>query len=214
MDADHPISNTAQPTSGYKARLNAEQTRDLSADQSDPLSGGDENRSVNHTRVTVAQAAKLLGLSTEAIRSRVRRGTLHSERVGGTVYVLLHVDQTQTGEQPTNADTTGQPVTQPETQTTMLPADQTYLVTSLEEQVSFLRSELLSRNEELRRKDHIIAALTDRIPELPAPRASQGKSEAQETTSAEGATEGAVPPPHKQKPEKRHSWLYRFFFGP
>ena len=96
----------------------------------------------------------------------------------------------------------------------MPPADQTHLVKSLEEQVSFLRAELLSRNEELRRKDHIIASLTDRIPELPAPRASQWKSEAQKTTSAEGATEDAVPPPHTQKPEKQRSWLYRFFFGP
>ena len=40
------------------------------------------------------------------------------------------------------------------------------LVASLEEQISFLRSELVTRNEELRRKDHIIAALTERIPAL------------------------------------------------
>ena len=92
-------------------------------------------------------------------------------------------------------------------------ADQTHLITSLEEQVSFLRSELVARNEELRRKDHIIAALTERIPELPAPRASQEESQAQETTSAEGATGGNLPP-QAQETEKRRSWLYRFFFGP
>ena len=42
-------------------------------------------------------------------------------------------------------------------------------VNDLHDQVSFLRSELVTRNEELRRKDHIIAALTERIPELEPP---------------------------------------------
>ena len=41
------------------------------------------------TRVTVAEAAQLLGLSAEAVRSRVQRGTLKSTKVGNTVYVLL-----------------------------------------------------------------------------------------------------------------------------
>lgn len=36
-------------------------------------------------------------------------------------------------------------------------------------QILSLRAKLVTRNEELRRKDHIIAALTERIPELPPP---------------------------------------------
>lgn len=213
MDADQSSSNPDQPISEDEARLNDQQTRDPLADRPHAGTRVDTARSVNRTRVTVAQAAKLLGLSTEAIRSRIRRGTLNSERVGGTVYVLLDVDQTQLGEQLASIDTTDQTAAQTGTQTTMPSADQTHLITSLEEQVSFLRSELVARNEELRRKDHIIAALTERIPELPAPRASQEESEAQETTSAEGATGGNLPP-QAQETEKRRSWLYRFFFGP
>jgi hypothetical protein len=112
--------------------------------------------------------------------------------------VLLDVDQTQLGEQLASVDTTDQTAAQTETQTTMPSAGQTHLVTSLEEQVSFLRSELVARNAELRRKDHIIATLTECIPELPAPRASQEEFEAQETTSAEGATGGNVPPKHRR----------------
>ena len=36
--------------------------------------------------------------------------------------------------------------------------------------MGYLRQQLDTRTEELRRKDHIIAALTERIPELEAPR--------------------------------------------
>ena len=43
-------------------------------------------------RVTVEDAAKLLGLSENAIRKRVERGSLASERVDGTRYVLLDTD--------------------------------------------------------------------------------------------------------------------------
>jgi hypothetical protein len=41
----------------------------------------------------VAEAARLLNTSAEAIRSRVKRGTLESIKEGKTVYVLLDTDQ-------------------------------------------------------------------------------------------------------------------------
>jgi hypothetical protein len=44
-------------------------------------------------RLTVEQAADHLGVSTEAIRGRIRRDTIRHERVGGRVYVLLSADQ-------------------------------------------------------------------------------------------------------------------------
>jgi len=55
-------------------------------------------------RTTVAEAAELLGISAEAVRGRIRRGTLPVEREGGTVYVLLEhqVDDRTTGDQPTD----------------------------------------------------------------------------------------------------------------
>ena len=78
MDADQSSSNPDQPISEDEARLNDQQTRDPLADRPHAGTRVDTDRSVNRTRVTVAQAAKLLGLSTEAIRSRVLRGTLNS----------------------------------------------------------------------------------------------------------------------------------------
>src|SRR5215218_2128962 len=46
-------------------------------------------------RVTVADAARLLGLSAEAVRLRIKRGTLASEKVEGSVYVILDADPTR-----------------------------------------------------------------------------------------------------------------------
>jgi hypothetical protein len=60
--------------------------------------GEDRTPPVRHT--TVAEAAALLGISAEAVRGRIRRGTLPVEREGGTVYVLLN--RPVTDRPPTN----------------------------------------------------------------------------------------------------------------
>ena len=108
-------------------------------------------------RMTVSQAAQALNISAEAVRQRVRRGTLPTEKSeDGTVFVLLDTERTRTDTVGTDEGTTDK---------ALLSA---HLDHALEE-IRFLRSELSTRNEELRRKDHIIAALTERIPELPPP---------------------------------------------
>jgi excisionase family DNA binding protein len=45
-------------------------------------------------RVTVQEAARLLGISEGAVRARIHRGTLETERDSGTVYVRLNADDT------------------------------------------------------------------------------------------------------------------------
>jgi excisionase family DNA binding protein len=59
--------------------------------------GGTERRRFKF--YTVAAAAELLGVSQEAVRMRIRRGTLRSEREGGHVYVMLNAEQTEEAEQ-------------------------------------------------------------------------------------------------------------------
>jgi excisionase family DNA binding protein len=96
---------------------------------------------------TVSEAARVLGITEAAVRARINRGKLESEKVGNTVYVRLDSDAT-----PVNA------------------GDQTALVEALRDQVSMLKQQLNTEQAasgELRR---IIAALTSRIPELEAPR--------------------------------------------
>jgi hypothetical protein len=55
-------------------------------------------------RLTVAQAADRLGISEDAVRSRVKRGTLQAERESGTVHVLLDADRPATGEPTSQPD--------------------------------------------------------------------------------------------------------------
>ena len=124
----------------------------------DPTHDPTRGPTTDPTHVTITDAAKRLGLSTEAVRMRVKRGTLASTRMAGTVYVLL--------PQP-NAGPNGGP------------NDQMALVRSLEDQVAYLRRQLATRDEELRRKDHLLAAALERIPpQLEAPRDTPPESPA------------------------------------
>ena len=156
-------------------------------------------------RVTVADAARLMGLSAEAVRMRIKRGTLASEKIDSTVYVFLESDPTRPNTERTEDQTTEQIPDQT--------PDQTELVEALRSEVAFLREELKSREEvraeENRRKDTIIAQLTQRIPELEAPGEKQSGSE---TVSEDTGKENV--PSEPQEPSERRSWLYTFFFGP
>jgi excisionase family DNA binding protein len=97
-------------------------------------------------RMTVHDAARRLGISEDAVRMRVKRGTLEAEREGGRLYVLL----------------TDEPTTEPTDRTNELIAELRDRVRSLESQLDHERD----ANRENRR---IIAALTSRIPELEPP---------------------------------------------
>jgi hypothetical protein len=68
------------------------------------LHGGD--RSHARRRLTVAQAADQLGVTVDAIPSRVKRGTIDHVREGGRVYIMLGGAQHATSrDQGTDQDT-------------------------------------------------------------------------------------------------------------
>jgi excisionase family DNA binding protein len=166
---------------------------DTAADMSSPL------------RATVEEAAKILGTSENAVRKRIERGTLPSEKLDGVRYVLL-LDS----DMPQHAtDTAGDSATDMSPDLALI---QSHL-DSMQEQVSYLKAVIHTRDEELRRKDHIIAALTERIPELEAPREASSASEAREghVMASEEADKGKAPP-EQQEPSQRRSW-WRAFFG-
>ena len=150
-------------------------------------------------RATVEEAAKILGTSENAVRKRIERGTLPSEKVDGVRYVLL-LDS----DMPQHAT---------DTATDMSPdlaLIQSHL-DSMQEQVSYLKAVIHTRDEELRRKDHIIAALTERIPELEAPREARSEAREGHVMASEEADKGKAPP-EQQEPSQRRSW-WRSFFG-
>jgi hypothetical protein len=114
-------------------------------------------------RVHLSEAAVLLGVSKDAVRMRVKRGTLRSEKGDdGRVYVWVN-------DNP-DAD---QNTVHPETQ-----------VEAWRELIDELRDRARSLEEANRENRRIIAALTQRIPELEAP-ASPEARESPETVEEE-----------------------------
>lgn len=110
-------------------------------------------------RYTVPEAAQMLGVTQDAVRKRITRHTIKSERdADGRVYVYLDPSEI--------VHDAGQD------------RDRDELLESYRDQIAYLRSQIDARTEELRRKDHIIAALTERIPELEASKEGSRSSEA------------------------------------
>lgn len=142
-------------------------------------------------RYTVNEAAEILGISAEAVRARINRGTLPKEKgEDGTVYVRMNAAHTHTNGRTNGERTTDHTV--PDS-----PAFQL-----IQDQVDYLRQQLEVWQEEARRKDHIIAALVERVPELEpasAPRESPDMD-------SEGSV-GEEP----SEPASTRSWWRRFF---
>jgi len=110
-------------------------------------------------QVDVKEAAEALNISRDAVRGRLRRGTLEGEKVDGRWRVNLPEDL--------EADRPRQDSDRI-TDTTRQDADRTdleALVKSQQEQIAFLRQQLEAREEEIRRRDHILNNLTRRLPE-------------------------------------------------
>jgi excisionase family DNA binding protein len=147
-------------------------------------------------RLTVAQAADRLGITQDAVRKRIARGTIrHTKDYEGRIFVFL---DTFERESKTNQDNgqDGGSKTAPD-------ADQDKYTRSLEDQIDFLR-------RELERKDTIIMTMAQRIPELDPAREAPPEERESDISASEERGEGEAPPEQK----KRRSWLHRFFFGP
>ncbi len=171
-------------------------------------------------RLTVSDAAEELGISAEAVRSRVKRGTLRSIKAGGTVYVLLAGDRLRPGDDQT---ATGQGRIEDRTppgydRTNPRLEAREDLVESLLDQVAYMRAQLAEEREARRRADTIIAQLSQANAEqartIRALEAPHEPRDAPETTAGEPdrveprpATGGA------QEGTERSSWLRRWFGG-
>ncbi len=141
-------------------------------------------------RLTVGQAAERLGISAEAVRQRIKRDTLHHVKDAGTVYVLF--DTRQDADRKTN---------------------QALIVQRLDSEVAYLRDQLDQANERDRENRRIIAALTQRIPELPpapepgSPPDATGSPETASTDAGRGSVPG-----RGEAPQHR-PWWRRIFGG-
>jgi len=166
--------------------------QDTSKDRTKPSTGAQKDASVDTStdtldKLSVVEAAKRLGVTQDAVYKRIKRGTIRADTgVDGLTYVYLD----------SSVDTPGTSTDKP----TGKSIDA--LITAQQDQIDYLREQLAVWQEEARRKDHIIAALTERIPELEAPSESRGSS----LTPCEGEDRVEATPEEEKRP-----WWRRFF---
>ncbi len=157
--------------------------------------GGDRR---DRQRLTVPEAAAVLGMTVDAVRGKVRRGTLDSEREGGTVYVYVDTDRRDpapTVEGPSPDES---------------PAA---LVEELRDRISYLERQVEEEREARRRADTILAQLSRANEEqartiraLEAPPEPQNQAESGVEDQDEGDT--------TQEPERGAGRsLWRRLFG-
>lgn len=106
--------------------------------------------------LSVADAAIRLGLSTDAVRMRIRRGTLPSAEIDGRRVVWLppsDTDQTRPNDDAT--------ATEPDQTTGERKASESELVTQLRSEVTYLRQTLDAEIEARRRADHLVAGMIE-----------------------------------------------------
>jgi hypothetical protein len=178
----------------------------MARSNSDISNGTPDDRARSIDRYTVPEAAHALGISPEAVRNRLSRGTLESIKENGTVYVLLTADMVR----HTADRSAGRPGgTSRHIDDTL--DDPSSLISAKEETISVLKAQLEAEraaSAELRR---IVAGLVQRVPELEPAKDSSSEPPEPPMTASDGADKGKVPS-EQQEPSQRRSW-WRAFFG-
>jgi hypothetical protein len=140
--------------------------------------------------VDVKQAAEKLGISSEGVRQRIRRGSIESEKdKDGRVYVFVPDEGPEAGKSERASERGTDDV-----------------LTRLEGEVEFLRRELATRDAEIQRRDAILLSLSEGLKAInpPEPRESP-----QTFSEDSGSTQA---PEDQERPQERRSW-WRQFFG-
>lgn len=135
------------------------------------------------TRLTQREAAERLGVSVEAIRKRVKRGTLRSDKgEDGRRYVYLD-------DAPDAAWTEHQG---------------SELTDELRDRLHYVERQLEAERQAHAEARRIIAGLVERIPALEPPESPETPSE---------AAADATGPPEPETPTEARPWYRRIFGG-
>ena len=154
----------------------------------------------DHVELPFEDAAARLGITTAALRKRIRRGkSLTGYQRDGQWYVLLPVDASETVARA-NEDTSGDAAKDTSSDTEDASMTASFLREIIERQdrqIAFLQ-------ERVQRQEHIIAALLQRIPELSAGAAESPESD--ENRRDEPQNQGFVY--HVPEPSRRPWWRF------
>lgn len=154
-------------------------------------------------RLTVAEAAERLGVTKEAVRKRISRGTLRSDKdPDGTVRVCIPPSGTPSGT-----------------------SDREELVEELRDRLRFVERQLEAERQAHTEARRIIGGLVQRIPELEAPQEPREPAETaaempmgpeqrnEESSPSEPREEAREAKSAAQPPGTPRSWLRRWFGG-
>src|SRR5215203_5442423 len=147
-------------------------------------------------KLTLRQAAAALGVSESAIRKRVERGTLPSDKgPDGRRYVYLDTMADSVADEGADASTTPEPGA---------------LISELRAHNDTLREQLAAERQAHAEARMIIAGLVERIPAIEAPQEARESPE-----TVEGEPERAEPQPTARGAQEgvRRPWWRRVFGG-
>src|SRR5215208_2015786 len=150
-------------------------------------------------RVSVYDAAEIMGVTVDAIRKRVSRGTIPHERdEDGRVWVLLDADQDTSG----NVRDTDRPR-----------SDSDALISQMQARIDSLERQLEQERQANSEHRRLLAAALERIP--PAIEAPASPEERETPETAADASEGASPRPDAPGAQEgaQRPWWRRVFGG-
>ena len=235
---DHPILGNCSATRHISWRNASSWRRSYHAWDAERTLGRKPLDESQTMRVTVEEAAQLLGIEKQSVKKRIQRGKLRSERDGvGTTFVYVDASETVRDEPE---DGPG--------------AVRDELLESLREQIGYLQGviatrdrELALRAEEIRRRDtalereqQLTAFFAERLRELKAPAhdaAPEASEEAPQSPKSPGRSdtlpdrgggpesatdeqqgrgpipEASSPQGATERPQEERSWWRRMFGG-
>jgi hypothetical protein len=141
---------------------------------------------VTSKRYTVPEAAKVLGIGTDAVRKRIARSTIsHEKDDDGRVYVYLGAGHDEGHDE-------GHDLQEPSPERVEVLREQIgYLqgvIANRDEELRTRAEELRRRDQDLERRDRIIAALLERIPQALEPSSDERESPQSSGPTAELGT--------------------------
>ena len=150
-------------------------------------------------RLTVTEAAAMMGVTESAVRKRVQRGQIpHDKEDNGRLYVYLDPRESRhlSGKVRDGHASRSRPPGPGQSRDSY--------VLSLEERVGFLE-------EQARLQTDIIAGLVQRVPELESPAAQEPREAPQTTGEDAGGSEPHPDTEGAQEGAERRSWWRRWF---
>jgi hypothetical protein len=151
---------------------------------------GEDRRERRGVRLTLREASAQMGISKDALRQRIRRGTLQSDKgEDGRVYVYVDTSTVRDVYPEDRADAVGP------------------LADELRDRIRYLERQVEEERDARRRADTLLAQLMQRIPELEAPR------EAPESPDSPSPTDTPTEAPEEAQEGVQRPWWRRMFGG-